>query len=668
MSVEAYEIPELLSVEELREAYRKGVTTPGAVIQEIIRRAEADGAMNLWITPPSLERIQPYLDRLAKTGQDLERLPLWGIPFAIKDNIDLAGVPTTAACEEFAYTPSEDAVVVARLIAAGAIPVGKTNLDQFATGLVGVRSPYGEAHNALRPELISGGSSSGSAVAVARGQACFSLGTDTAGSGRVPAALHGLVGYKPTLGAWPTKGVVPACESLDCVNVFAGSLDDALVVDAALRGLEVSDPWSREMPRSASSLPKRLVLPDGPLEFYGPFAAEYRQAWESAVARVEDMDVPVVYVSYELFSEAAKLLYEGPYVAERWAGLGDFVEAHPGVTFPVTEQILRSGAAPQHTAASLFQAMHKLQRYKQEARELLQDGVLVMPTCGGTWTRDEVRAEPVAANSAMGKYTNHCNLLDLCGVAIPAGLAGERLPFGITLFALAESEHLICGTAERFLEAGGSAGALYTDAAVRGVGVVGVSSKSGGGASAASVGAEGSQNSAVPSAEQRSEAVVGAVSTAGAGVPAEVKSGPGGTTAAMTQVAVCGLHMRGLPLEKQMLEHGARFLREAQTAPRYRLFKLATVPAKPGLVKQSQGGVPIALEVWEMPLERFGSFAALIPAPLGIGKVELEDGTEVPGFICEGYAAAGGLGKPEDVSHFGGWRRMLAASAETVEK
>ena len=668
MSREAYGIPELLSVEGLREAYREGVVTPEAVIQEIIRRAEVDKAMNIWITPPSLERIQPYLDRLEKSGQDLERLPLWGIPFAVKDNIDLAGVPTTAACEEFAYTPDNDSVVVGRLIAAGAIPVGKTNLDQFATGLVGVRSPYGEAHNALRPELISGGSSSGSAVAVARGQACFSLGTDTAGSGRVPAALHGLVGYKPTLGAWPTKGVVPACESLDCVNVFAGSLNDALVVDAAVRGLEVSDPWSREMPRSLSGLPERVVLPDSPLEFYGPFAAEYRQAWESAVARVEALGVPVVYVSYELFSEAAKLLYEGAYVAERWAGLGDFVETHPGVTFPVTEQILRSGTAAQHTAASLFQAMHKLQRYKQEARELLQDAVLVMPTCGGTWTRDEVRAEPIAANSAMGKYTNHCNLLDLCGVAIPAGLAGERLPFGITLFALAESEHLICGTAERFLDAGGSAGALYADAAVRGFGGAGVSSKSGGGASVAGSGVPAEANSA--GADKAAALAHGGASDAadGTAVPAEVKGGPGAATAKMTQVAVCGLHMRGLPLEKQMLEHGARFLREAQTAPRYRLFKLATIPAKPGLVKQPQGGVPIALEVWEMSLERFGSFAALIPAPLGIGKVELEDGTEVPGFICEGYAAAGGLGEPEDVSHFGGWRRMLSESAETVEK
>ncbi|MFS0725502.1 allophanate hydrolase [Paenibacillus sp. 1P07SE] len=720
-------IPALLSADWLREQYRSGALTPQEVVEEVVRRAEADQEMRIWITPPSLAWIQPYLDRLA--GQTLDSLPLWGIPFAIKDNIDLAGIPTTAACEAYAYTPDEDAAVVARLIAAGAIPVGKTNLDQFATGLVGTRSPYGEVHNGLRPELISGGSSSGSAVAVARGQACFSLGTDTAGSGRVPAALHGLVGYKPTLGAWPTKGVVPACESLDCVNVFAGSLADALAVDAAVRGLETSDPWSRAVPRSAAGLPDRLVLPDQPLAFYGPFEAEYQRAWEAAVAQIEALGVPVVYASYELFGEAAALLYEGPYVAERWAGLGEFVEGHPGATFPVTEQILRSGAAPQHTAAALFQAQHKLQRYKREARELLDGAVLVMPTCGGTWTREQVREQPIAANSAMGKYTNHCNLLDLCAVAIPAGEAGERLPFGITLFALAESEALICGTAERFLEASDSAGALFADPALSGGGTAAVSAAGAvqaeagaGGMTTAECTADGAAatrgTAGVASADPRIEregrgtaagvdsaaAAAGSVSLAAsdarqglgavpAAQPADAdaaRSGaldaqaagsrnasagaaPGGTAdgsaldsgaPGMTPVAVCGLHMRGLPLEKQMLEHGARFLRETETAPRYRLYKLPTVPAKPGLVKQPAGGVPITVEVWEMPLERFGSFAALIPGPLGIGKVELADGSEVPGFICEGYAAAGGLGEPADVSHFGGWRQMLGESAE----
>ncbi|GBF77834.1 hypothetical protein PA598K_06410 [Paenibacillus sp. 598K] len=639
-------LPELLDIEWLQECYRSGALTPQAVVEEIVRRAERDEALNIWITPPSMTWIQPYMDRLP--SKPSETSPLWGIPFAIKDNIDLGGVPTTAACPAFAYTPAEDATVVARLIAAGAITVGKTNLDQFATGLVGTRSPYGEAGNALRPELISGGSSSGSAVAVARGQACFSLGTDTAGSGRVPAALHGLIGYKPSLGAWPTKGVVPACESLDCVNVFAVTLADALAVDRVVRGPEASDPWSRELLRVDAALPERVVLPEGELEFYGPYASEYQEAWGRALARLESLGVPVVYVDYARFAEAAKLLYEGPYVAERWAGLGVFVEAHPGTTFPVTEQILRSGAAPQHTAASLFQAMHRLQRYRQETRELLAGAVLAMPTCGGTWTRDQVREQPIATNSAMGKYTNHCNLLDLCAVAIPAGAAAELLPFGITLFALAEEEHLICGAAERFLDGGLENGALSGTAELESGRLPDVTLPENGAASRTALGTEQLGGDTV--------GVDGAIGVAAAdGVTATVAA------PAMTPVAVCGLHMRGLPLERQMLEHGARFLREAQTAPRYRLFKLATEPAKPGLVKQPEGGVSIALEVWEMPIERFGAFAALIPAPLGIGKVELEDGSEVPGFICEGYAASGGLGEAEDVSRFGGWRQMLAA-------
>ncbi|TVY09707.1 allophanate hydrolase [Paenibacillus cremeus] len=579
----AVELPGSLSVNWLKEQYLRKTLTPEMVILEIIDRAEADAGWNIWITPPAMERIKPYLDRLASV--DPASLPLWGIPFAIKDNIDLAGVPTTAGCVEFAYTPVEHAAVVERLVAAGAIPLGKTNLDQFATGLVGTRSPYGETHNALREELISGGSSSGSAVAVARGQAAFSLGTDTAGSGRVPAALNRLVGYKPSLGAWPTKGVVPACASLDCVTVFAHSLEDALTVDAVARGAHEADPWSRPLPQPQPRLPRRLCLPSGPLGFYGPYASEYASAWEAAVQKLKGLGIAVEYVDVELFSEAAAILYEGPWVAERWAALGGFIEANPETAFPVTERILRSGAAESYTAASVFHAMHKLQALKLQARKLLRDAVLVMPTAGGTWTRDEVRQDPVGTNRDMGRYTNHCNLLDLSAVAVPAGDALAETPFGITLFALADAEDLICGTAELFVRRGAAEPVLTT------------------------------------------------------------------------LVAVCGLHMRGLPLEKQMQACGARFVREAASAAKYRLVKLPTVPAKPGMIKQPAGGASIQLEVWELPLAAFGGFAASIPAPLGIGKVELEDGTEVPGFVCEAYAAADA--GAEDITAFGGWRAFL---------
>ncbi|GMK44254.1 allophanate hydrolase [Paenibacillus glycanilyticus] len=581
-------IPDKLTIEQLRELYASGALTPEAVVDGIMERVQADAGMNIWITPPTMESVQPYLDRLK--GTDPESLPLWGIPFAIKDNIDVAQIPTTAACPAFAYTPQEHAAVVQRMIDAGAIPLGKTNLDQFATGLVGVRSPYGETHNALRPELISGGSSSGSAVAVARGHAAFAFGTDTAGSGRVPAALNNLVGYKPSLGAWPTKGVVPACASLDCVNVFAHSLADALEVDKLARGIHESDPWSRSIERSVSKLPNKVVLPSVKLQFYGPYAAEYEKAWEAAVERITKLGVAVEYIGYDFFSRAAALLYDGPWVAERWASLEPFVTANPGVTFETTERILRSGASGKHSAASVFKAMHQLQQYKLETKKLLKQAVMVMPTCGGTWTREQVSADPIGANSDMGRYTNHCNLLDLCAAAIPAGFAADELPFGITLFALAEEEALITGAAEFFL-----------------------------------TGECGAANPPIPNSV---------------------------TEQAMVPVAVCGLHMRGFPLEKQMLEHGAHFVREAATAAKYQMIKLPTVPAKPGLIKKGNGGHSIQLEVWEMPKGAFGAFTALIPAPLGIGKVELEDGTEIPGFICEGYAEQ----IAEDITVSGGWR------------
>ncbi|WP_138754699.1 allophanate hydrolase [Paenibacillus sinopodophylli] len=597
--------PNHLTAEWLTSGYKSGALTPADVAEEIVRRANEDMAMNIWITPPSLELMKPFIDKLAEINK--ANAPLWGIPFAIKDNIDLGGTPTTAGCSEFAYTPNEHAAVVERLIAAGAIPIGKTNLDQFATGLVGTRSPYGEAHNALRPELISGGSSSGSAVAVARGHAVFSLGTDTAGSGRVPAALNNLVGYKPSLGSWPVTGVVPACASLDCVTVFAHSLDEALLVDSIARGVDARDPWSRMIQRQEQTLPVKVCLPRETPTFYGPFAQKYEQAWFAALDRLEQLFTSVEYVDVELFASAAELLYGGPFVAERWADLSGFIERNPGAAFPVTEQILRSAAAAEYDAAAVFRAMHKLQDYKLQARRLLQDAVLIMPTCGGTWTREQVRQDPIGTNSDMGRYTNHCNLLDLCAVAVPSVAADPQLPFGITLFALAENEHLIEAAARSFLD--GGTWVDKDDAANRR-------------AAEGKVLADGDGQKLALEVDKR------------------------------ITVAVCGLHMRGYPLEKQMEGLQARFLQEACSAPRYKLVKLPTTPAKPGMIRQQAGGASIELELWEMSAAAFGEFVSLIPAPLGIGKVELLDGTEVSGFVCEAYAADGS----EDITAYGGWR------------
>ncbi|MFH5181547.1 amidase family protein [Paenibacillus sp. TAB 01] len=434
--------------------------------------------------------------------------------------------------------------------------------------------------------------------------------------------------------------------------------------------------------------PARLCLPKEPPGFYGPYADAYRSAWERAVERLERLGLPVEYIDTAVFSQAAAILYEGPWVAERWADLGGFIEANPGTAFPVTEQILRSGAAAQYDAASVFQAMHQLQAYKHEARRLLEDAVLVMPTAGGTWTREQVRQEPVAANRDMGRYTNHCNLLDLCAVAIPAGEAAEQTPFGITMFALAENEGLICGAAQAF---GGIAGEDRAARESAASSLSSVCSAEGGTAAAyespaaVSAGQETSPfavcaTSVAPPADQGSSPSAACALSAAAsasqelsseahrGEPAALGQPDTSVTAASqadepakpetTLVAVCGLHMRGFPLEKQILGCGAVFVKETESAPKYKLVKLATVPAKPGMIKLTSGGAAVQLELWEMPLASFGAFAASIPSPLGIGKVELADGTEVPGFVCEAYAAA----QSEDITSYGGWRQAVSVS------
>ena len=441
-------IPERLSISWIRKVYQEGELTPRQLIRELIGRSEQYEDYHIWITPPVMERIEPYLQALETMDREL---PLWGVPFAVKDNIDLAGVPTTAACPDYQYIPEANAAVVEKLIAAGAIPLGKTNLDQFATGLVGTRSPYGECHNALEPEMISGGSSSGSAVSVALGIAAFALGTDTAGSGRVPAMLNNLVGYKPPIGAWSSRGVVSACASLDCVTVFAGSMEDAGLVDSVARGFDEDCPWSREIEKKPARLPSRIYLPKDKPEFFGQWAKEYEKKWDAAVERVLSLGIPVEYIDYRMFQDAALILYEGAYVAERWQDLKGFVETHPGSTFPVTETILRSGGGKEQTAARLFGDLHALQAYKHKAHLLLKDAVMIMPTAGGSFTREEVREDPIKTNSKMGLYTNHCNLLDLAAAAIPQDGSDRTRPFGITVFSRFDREELIRGFAGAFL-------------------------------------------------------------------------------------------------------------------------------------------------------------------------------------------------------------------------
>ncbi|WP_346243929.1 allophanate hydrolase [Shouchella clausii] len=567
------------TITQLRAAYLAKQTTPEAEVNRIIEQAQVDRDYNIWISAPAKSQIEPFLARLAKL--DPKEAPLWGIPFAVKDNIDVQGYETTAGCPDYAYMPEKSATVVDRLVAAGAIPIGKTNLDQFATGLVGTRSPYGETKNGCNPSYISGGSSSGSAVAVARKQVLFALGTDTAGSGRVPASVHGLIGWKPSIGAWPTTGVVPACASIDCVTVFTHTIEDAYKIDKVVRGLDSDDPFSKMSMPLAVGEPTRYILPKKEsLRFYGPHATAFEEAWEASVSLLETQEAQVDFIDTALLAEAASLLYDGPLVAERWAAVGAFIDRHPQAAFPVTEKVIRTGQT--YDAAALFTAQHKLKAIKRDVWNCLgENSVLMMPTNGGTYTREEVRESPISTNNDMGLYTNHCNLLDLCAIAVPGAKQADGLPFGITFFAPHDGEHLVIGAAAAW------------------------------------------SNACEPKAI----------------------------------IAVCGLHMRGFPLEPEMHKHRAVFKEEARTAPAYKLARLPGEVAKPGLIKQNSGGSAIELELWEMPQSELGRFLATIPAPLGLGKLKLSDGREVIGFICEGAAAE----EAEEITAFGGWRKAMAA-------
>ena len=439
-------IPEKLTVKWLKDNYKSGAITPEEVVTQIIERVSGSQNYNIWIQMPKMDSIRQYISQLGKS--DYNAKPLWGVPFAVKDNIDLQGYATTAGCPDYSYMPEESSTVVARLISAGAIPLGKTNLDQFATGLVGTRSPYGEVHNSVHEELISGGSSAGSAVSVALGEVAFALGTDTAGSGRIPASLNNLIGFKPTVGAWPSKGVVPACASLDCVTVFANNVEDAQLVDSVVRGLDETDMWSKEVIRKEDSLPEKIIIPQTSIDFYGVYADRYEKAWYSSIEVLMSTGITVETADTEFYQEAAGLLYGGPCVAERWSDLGEFVTEHSDSVFPVTRTILKSGNRPDYTAEGLYKTLHQLKKFKLMSDNLLKNAVLVFPTCAGTYSRDEVRANPIDTNSDMGRYTNHCNLLDMCAIAVPTAIMEDDMPFGITVFSTAGNEHLIMGLSQ----------------------------------------------------------------------------------------------------------------------------------------------------------------------------------------------------------------------------
>ncbi|MDQ3259215.1 MAG: allophanate hydrolase, partial [Pseudomonadota bacterium] len=438
-----------LQLSELQQAYRRGPLTPSQLVDDILTRCARYPEHNIWITLLDRDRLRQYAGDVEARG--LESQPLYGVPFAIKDNIDLARVITTAACPDFAYTPARSATVVERLMAAGAIPIGKTNLDQFATGLVGTRSPYGPCRNAFDPIYVSGGSSAGSAVSVALGLASFSLGTDTAGSGRVPAAFNNLVGFKPTRGLLSARGVVPACRTLDAVSIFALTADDAANVVAVARGYDAEDAYSREAPEKVSPNFKaqfRFGVPQPEqLEFFGN--AEAKALFGRSVERLQAIGGKALVIDFSDFLETASLLYGGPWVAERYQAIRPFIESQADSLHEVTRAITL--AAQKISAADTFAALYRLQEMKRRTACVWNDiDILVTPTAGTIYTIDEVLADPIKLNSNLGYYTNHMNLLDLCGIAVPTGFLGNGLPFGITLGAPAFSDDALLNLARRW--------------------------------------------------------------------------------------------------------------------------------------------------------------------------------------------------------------------------
>ncbi len=604
-----------LSIRHLLAAYREGRLTPATLVEQIRTRIAEHAADNIWIHVLSDAELAPYLARLSEA--DPESLPLYGIPLAIKDNIDLAGVPTTAALPELAWTPERSATVVERLIAAGALPIGKTNLDQLATGLVGTRSPYGTVPNAFDPEYIAGGSSSGSAAAVARGLASFALGTDTAGSGRVPAALNNLVGIKPTRGIVSTRGVLPACRTLDCVSLFTLDLADAGMLMRIAVGFDPEDPFSRPaplpMPSTANrgaNAPFRFGVP-AQLEWFGDTVSA--RLFEATASRLSVLGGEAVTIDFTPFVEAARLLYEGPWVAERYAVIEDWIRTRPETLHPVTRAIIEPAAEAR--AVDAFKAQYRLAEIKRRTDVLWPDlDCIITPTIATPYRIAEVDAEPIRLNSNLGYYTNFMNLLDLAAVAVPAGMRPDGLPFGVTLFGPAFSDAVLARLAER----------LHLDPSQTAWPIQGATGYP-----------------------------VSAVSTPAQGCPAGDSKE---TEPEMMALVVCGAHLSGLALNHQLIERGARLLTATKTAPRYRLYALpGGPPERPGLIRVTTGGVAIEVEVWAVPQTTVGGFLAGIPAPLGLGSVELAEGRWEKGFICEGFAAEGA----RDISALGGWRAYL---------
>ena len=589
-----------LDIERLHAAYASG-RKPVEVIAQVYRKIAAVADPGIFITLTDEAAAKSAAEALPPF--DSVTYPLWGVPFAVKDNIDVAGMPTTVACPDYAYVPESSARVVELLLAAGAINIGKTNLDQFATGLVGVRSPYPIPRNAMDARLVPGGSSSGSAVAVALGIVTFALGTDTAGSGRVPTALNNIVGLKPTRGALSARGLVPACRTLDCISVFARNVDDAWRATKVAAVYDDQDAYARPIDLGAYARPPkvRLGVPDAASLKID--SAEADGAFAAALAAFPDFGGAPKQIDMAPFYATAALLYEGAWVAERYAAIRDFIEERPDSLFPVTRKIIEGARGL--SAVDAFTSRYRLAELARKTAPVW-DGVdvLVVPTIPDVCTLADVAAEPIAANSRLGVYTNFVNLLDLAAISVPGPLRPDGLPAGVTLIAPAGRDGLLAAMAAEI--------------------------------------------------HARAGVTIGATRR-----PLPAATAPNGTAPAdFIPIAVVGAHLSGMALNHELTDVGGTFLRAADTETRYRLYALpGGPPHRPGLARVGDGGAAIAVEVWALPPAAFGQFVANVPAPLSIGTLHLADGSTVKGFLCEQVAAS----DARDITSFGGWRAYVAS-------
>ncbi len=589
-----------LTLSALREAYAAG-TGPVAVVDQVFARIAEVNDPGIFIDLLDHDEVRAAAQALGP--YDAEQ-PLWGVPFVIKDNIDVAGRVTTAGCPAFAYDAEDTAVVVRNLQRAGALLIGKTNLDQFATGLVGVRTPYGAPKNALDPDIVPGGSSGGSGVAVAQGIASFSLGTDTAGSGRVPAALNNIVGLKPTLGALSARGLVPACRTLDTISVFALTVEDAYTAYSAAASYDPEDSYSRRIATPAlTAAPERLVLgipsPQS-IQFEGD--AAQAASFDGVIAALRAQGAEIRELDFAPLYAVAEMLYYGPWVAERWAATESLMTTQPDAMYPVTRKII--GMAEGISAAETFKGMYRLKDLVRAAEPLLQGlDAICVPTIPTFYSVADLEADPVGPNNKLGTYTNFVNLMDMCGIAVPAPQRADGRPGSVTFLAEAGEDARVAALAMR-VEAMGTR----------------------------SLGATGWDRPATPDLPPPADQTI--------------------------RIAVCGAHMSGLPLNSHLTERGARFVTATRTAPEYRFFALPGAGvARPGLVRvASQLGGAVAVELWDMPLSAFGSFMKTIPSPLGIGTLRLEGGLSAQGFLCESAAVDGA----RDITEVGDWRAFLA--------